>query len=201
MKELNIGDKVRGNHWIFVEEDLLLEVVGTPGMSSVDDYVFKVLEGDYKGCNQYCHAPWNEYVIFVEAAPYIPEIGDTVKLVRNDPLTDVFKVGTVGRIVGIDYIDETIDIKAPCPITGDSLDQWVYAANVKPFTPSGLVDLIQVPQEKLELTLDKATFTTKAGNKLTVKRSKCRHYYVKLDGTNQERVSLVEIKAMMEGMK
>ena len=58
-----------------------------------------------------------------------------------------------------------------------------------------------VPQESLDLTLQSATFVTKAGVKVGIKRSPCRHYYVKFEGQVQDRVSLAEVKKLMEGLK
>ena len=44
------------------------------------------------------------------------------------------------------------------------------------------------------LYLQKATFKDSEGNKVVIKRSKCRHYYIKVQGQGQQRVSLDEAR-------
>ena len=62
-------------------------------------------------------------------------------------------------------------------------------------------ELVKVVEEKTHLDtatkslrLISAQFTDNNGNIVTIKRSKCRHYYIKVGSLAQDRVSLETIK-------
>lgn len=50
------------------------------------------------------------------------------------------------------------------------------------------------------LVLMRAEFKDSEGRNVVVKRSPCRHYYVKVDGSKQQRVSLQSIKQVVENV-
>ena len=55
----------------------------------------------------------------------------------------------------------------------------------------------QEDETSSQLVLMKAEFMDSEGRKVTVKRSPCRHYYFKVEGSKQKRVSLREIKEVV----
>jgi hypothetical protein len=59
---------------------------------------------------------------------------------------------------------------------------------------------IEPVEEPTPLTLIEAEFHDENGNHVVVKRSPCRHYYLKVSGQKQKRVSLADIKRVVGGL-
>ncbi len=104
-----------------------------------------------------------------------------------DTASHHFEMLQVIRIVGIDR--EFYECKAD-----DGLEQVL--------TPNQ-VEIVEEPAKQVDetsshrLVLTKAEFHDSKGRKHTVKRSNCRHYYLKVEGQNQKRVSLASIKGVV----
>lgn len=197
MKKYDKGDKVvwMGKHPEMFDGDLIVGQVYT--------VMSHEMPGDGLGVSQpsgdlYVTDDDGKGLTYMRGDNFLPYDGEPVPRYNNGDIVVVtsrnqgaeFKeIPTVCKLsqkTSYDYLATNID---------DPDESWYVGDDqLEPYTKQ---DENGSQLETGKLKLSEATFHNKSGSNVTVKRSACRHYYIKYPGKKQQRVTKAQVKDLL----
>ena len=205
MAKLKAGDKVvfNGSHEEMFYNDFEIGRVYVVFKHYGDDEVV-VRNPDYEDALMVYMKEDN----FTLATDYVHEneykLGDTVVITARDGLLGAhdYKIGQKVIITGTDYkrrglldgiATEYYDTK---PVDGGH-GWYIHDGECELAEDEATEDENDYQLESGRFRLKTATFLGKGGERVTIKRSKCRHYYLKSDSIKQKRITKAEAAELL----